>query len=229
METRDAVASATEKGRAKLRLAVSNARPVRPAPLVPSLDDTQLLDALRAGDPTAAAALHDRVQPVVDRTVARLLGRRDVDHEDLSQLALIEIVYGIDLFRGECSLDSWCSTISAHVVYKHIRRRQIERRIFELGEGGEEVPSSRSDGRDLAIRSIMRRVHTHLATIEENKAWTYLLHDVFGYDLREIAKITGVTMAAAQTRLTRGRRELHERIAADPELAPMLETDEESS
>ena len=223
------MASATEKGRAKLRLAVSNARPVRPAPLVPSLDDTQLLDALRAGDPTAAAALHDRVQPVVDRTVARLLGRRDVDHEDLSQLALIEIVYGIDLFRGECSLDSWCSTISAHVVYKHIRRRQIERRIFELGEGGEEVPSSRSDGRDLAIRSIMRRVHTHLATIEENKAWTYLLHDVFGYDLREIAKITGVTMAAAQTRLTRGRRELHERIAADPELAPMLETDEESS
>lgn len=229
METGDAVASATEKGRAKLRLAVSNARPVRPAPLVPSLDDTQLLDALRAGDPTAAAALHDRVQPVVDRTVARLLGRRDVDHEDLSQLALIEIVYGIDLFRGECSLDSWCSAISAHVVYKHIRRRQIERRIFELGEGGEEVPSSRSDGRDLAIRSIMRRVHTHLATIEENKAWTYLLHDVFGYDLREIAKITGVTMAAAQTRLTRGRRELHERIAADPELAPMLETDEESS
>jgi RNA polymerase sigma-70 factor (ECF subfamily) len=223
------VASATEKKRAKLRLAVSNARPVRPAPLIPSLDDTQLLDALRAGDPTAAAALHDRVQPVVDRTVARLLGRRDVDHEDLSQLALIEIVYGIDLFRGECSLDSWCSAISAHVVYKHIRRRQIERRIFELGDGVEDVPSSRSDGRDLSIRSIMRRVHTHLATIEENKAWTYLLHDVFGYDLREIAKITGVTMAAAQTRLTRGRRELHERIAADPELAPMLETDEGSS
>lgn len=198
-------------------------------PHVPTLDDTQLLDALRAGDPTAAAALHDRVQPVVDRTVARLLGRRDVDHEDLSQLALIEIVYGIDLFRGECSLDSWCSAISAHVVYKHIRRRQIERRIFEMGDGLDDAPSARSDGRDLSIRSTMRRVHTHLATIEENKAWTYLLHDVFGYDLREIAKITGVTMAAAQTRLTRGRRELHERIAADPELAPMLEAEGEPS
>lgn len=196
---------------------------------MPTLDDTQLLDALRAGDPTAAAALHDRVQPVVDRTVARLLGRRDVDHEDLSQLALIEIVYGIDLFRGECSLDSWCSAISAHVVYKHIRRRQIERRIFEMGDGLDDAPSARSDGRDLSIRSTMRRVHTHLATIEENKAWTYLLHDVFGYDLREIAKITGVTMAAAQTRLTRGRRELHERIAADPELAPMLEAEGEPS
>ncbi len=224
------MANAPEKGRTKLRLAVSNGAPIRKSTAhVPSLDDTQLLDALRAGDATAAAALHDRVQPVVDRTVARLLGRRDVDHEDLSQVALIEIVYGIDLFRGECSLDSWCSAISAHVVYKHIRRRQVERRIFEMGDGLDEAPSSRSDGRDLAIRSIMRRVHAHLGTIDGNKAWTYLLHDVFGYDLREVAKITGVTMAAAQTRLTRGRRELHERISADPELAPMLEAQEEPS
>jgi DNA-directed RNA polymerase specialized sigma24 family protein len=70
----------------------------------------------------------------------------------------------------------------------------------------------------------MRRVLSHLAAIDVTKAWTFLLHDVCGYDLREIAEITGASLTATQTRLVRGRREVHERIAADPELANLLES-----
>src|SRR4030095_17263782 len=97
-------------------------RPDSPPP-ASSLDDAQLLRALRAHDTEAATAFHDRVRPQVDRTIYRLLGRRDADHEDLAQLAMIELVYTIARYRGECSLDSWTSTVTAHVVYKQIRKR----------------------------------------------------------------------------------------------------------
>lgn len=189
-----------------------------------ALDDTQLIVAARRGDRSAAAALHDRVRPQVDRTVARLLGRLDSDADDLVQIALIGIVTGIGRFRGDCPLDAWVSMVTARVVYKHLRRRQIERRIFD----------SKTPITPFAARAVnpetgelLARVLRHVWSLDHDKAWAFVLHDVCGYDLREVAAITGSSVAAAQTRLVRGRRELHERILADPELAEKLDEEEE--
>jgi len=41
------------------------------------------------------------------------------------QIAMIELIRSLGRFRGECSLDTWTATISANVVYKHIRRRGL--------------------------------------------------------------------------------------------------------
>jgi RNA polymerase sigma-70 factor (ECF subfamily) len=188
------------------------------APTPSPLDDVQLLAALRANDVHAATAFHDRVRPQVDRTILRLLGRRDVDHEDLVQLSLIELIYSVDRFRGDCSLDSWTATITAHVVYKHLRRRGTERRIFALPPADEFVASGQLPSSDVVLRNLVVRVRQHLDRIAPAKAWAFLLHDVCGYDLREAAQIMNVTVAAAQRRLVRGRWELHELIGADPEL-----------
>ena len=136
---------------------------------------------------------------------------------------MIELVFTIDRYRGDCSLDSWISTLSAHVVYKQIRRRTIERRMFDGVEVETLQTTSRSNvGREAQMRETLDRVVGHLRGIEDAKAWTYVLHDVCGYDLKEIAQITQVSVAAAQTRLVRGRRELEERMAQDPELALAL-------
>jgi RNA polymerase sigma-70 factor (ECF subfamily) len=220
------MATSAPKSRANLWLvpppAPSGIEPAAPTP--PARDDSELLASVRAGDTSAAAAFHDRVRPQVDKTVRRLLGAADPDREDVAQTAMIELVMTIDRFRGDCSLDSWTSTITARVVYKHIRRRKSERRAFGVLDP-ELLAAARSPvraGREAMLRNLTRRVLVHLDTIDENKAWTFVLHDVCGYDLREIAEITGVGVAAAQSRLVRGRREIHERIAADPELADLL-------
>jgi RNA polymerase sigma-70 factor (ECF subfamily) len=169
--------------------------------------------------------LHDRIQPQVARTIRRLLGF-DVDHDDLAQQAMIEVVRAIGRYRGECSLDAWTSTIAARVVYRHIRRRKMERRVFGPIDSDrmESARSPSASGAAIVARSAMRRIFSHLEAMDEGKAWAFLLHDVGGYDLREIAHIVGISVEAAQTRLVRGRREIHERIAADPELAEALES-----
>jgi RNA polymerase sigma-70 factor, ECF subfamily len=204
---------------------VPRSKPV-PAGKSPAFDDSEVLAAVRRGDANAATAFHDRVRPQVDRTVRRLLGSHDADFSDVAQLALIELVQGVDRYRGECSLDSWTSAVAAHVVYKHIRRRRTERRIFSALHEDllAETRAPGRPGREALVRDLMSRVLGHLDTMDDVKAWTFVLHDVCGYDLREIAQITGVSVAAAQARLVRGRREVHERIAGDPELADALES-----
>jgi RNA polymerase sigma-70 factor, ECF subfamily len=191
------------------------------------LDDARLVAAVRSGNASMAGAFYDRTRPAVEKTVQRLLGSRDSDWEDLVQVAMIELIHSLDRFRGECSLDTWSSTIAGNVVYKHIRRRSLERSIFARELDPEDVP--RSTQQQPVLRGMVEQVRRHLEAMAHERAWTFLLHDVHGYSLDEVATITGASVAAAQSRLVRGRRELHERIAGDPDLAGGLDALEEQS
>ncbi len=191
------------------------------------LDDARLVAAVRGGNSAMAGPFYNRTRPVVARAVHRLLGAADNDFDDLVQVAMIELLRSLDRYRGECSLDTWASTISANVVYKQIRRRGLERTIFARELAPEDVPQIAHQRP--VLRGMVERVMQHLAQMVHERAWTFLLHDVHGYSLDEVAGITGATVAAAQSRLVRGRRELHERIANDPELANGIDGLEDES
>lgn len=187
------------------------------------MDDSELLTAVRSGDASSATALYERIHPTVARTVRRLLGANDVDFDDAVQVALVEVVTTIDRYRGESSLDSWVSMLAARVVYKRIRRRKLERLVFDASAEPDVLRASQSDvGEGASHRELINRVHQHLNQLEPTRAWAFLLHDVWGYDLKETASILDVSVAAAQSRVIRGRRDIHERIGADTELRALF-------
>jgi RNA polymerase sigma-70 factor (ECF subfamily) len=159
---------------------------------------------------------------VLDRTLTRLLGARDNDYEDVAQRALFELVDTIEHFRGDCPLDAWVSIVAARATYKAIRRRRIERRLFADASPQDSPPFTRSHGEAVAARQALERVRVELEQMNPDRAWTFMLHDVYGYDLKEVGQITGASLSAAQSRLVRGRREIHERIHNDQALARFL-------
>jgi RNA polymerase sigma-70 factor, ECF subfamily len=185
-----------------------------------ALDDHTLVAAARAGDPGVASILCDRLWPRIDRTIRRLVGAHDVDRDDLGQMAMMELVGSIGRYRAECSLDTWTQAVTANIVFAHLRRRRVERRIFaDILVDDERVGMPVQGDRRLGSREVLMRIGKHLDGMNEPQAWAYVLHDLLGYDLREVSEMTKVSVAAAQSRLVRGRRELHERIANDPERA----------
>ncbi|HYQ01170.1 MAG TPA: RNA polymerase sigma factor [Polyangiaceae bacterium] len=188
----------------------------------PSSDDSTLLAGLKARDASISKAFYARVRPIVDRTLSRLLGTRDSEYEDVAQRALFELVSTIERFRGDCPLNAWISIVTARVAYRTIRKRRIERRLFVDEEPQESSRTTRSHASAIAARQAIERVRLELERMNTDRAWTFLLHDVYGYDLKEVGQITGVSLAAAQSRLVRGRREIHERIKQDVALSRFL-------
>jgi RNA polymerase sigma-70 factor (ECF subfamily) len=182
--------------------------------------DATLLARLERRDPAASATFYDRARPIIDRTLCRLVGPRDADYEDMAQAALYELVSTAGRFRGECPLDAWFSIVSARVAYRHIRRRRLERRFFEQPA---EEPLQSVSPVAFASRQAVVQVRYHLGRMDRKRAWAFLLHEVYGYDLEQIGAIMGSSVSAAQSRLVRGRRELHERIRKDPTLAGFLD------
>ncbi len=69
--------------------------------------------------------------------------------------------------------------------------------------------------REVSVQQQLERVRFHLSEMTEARATTLFLHDGLGYGLAEISALTLVSVAAAQSRLVRGRRQLRSRLEAD--------------
>ena len=186
----------------------------------PGPSDEELIAAIERGDGSSAGELYDRLVPVVDRTLYRLFGRRETDHDDLVQATFEQIVLTLAerKYARACSLATWASTIASHVGLNALRARRRARNVFAPAPdaSGDELGPASTDGERIAgVRVEVERVRRHLAGMTPEKAIAVLLHDVMGHDLAEISVMTGVTVAAAQSRLVRGRRELCERLGKD--------------
>ncbi|MCK6533477.1 MAG: RNA polymerase sigma factor [Polyangiaceae bacterium] len=182
----------------------------------PPRADAELIEAVVCGDGAVAGELYDRLLVTVEQTLFRVLGRRESDHEDLVQSSFEQIVKTLATrrFAGACSLKTWASSVATNVGLNALRSRRRERGVFDRSEI--DLPASSAAGdnpeRDASLRRDIEHVRGVLASMSPARAEALLLHDVLGHDLAEIAALTGVSLAAAQSRLVRGRHELHERL-----------------
>jgi RNA polymerase sigma-70 factor (ECF subfamily) len=184
------------------------------APRGSTFTDTDLCHALAAGEAWAAEVIYDRVEDVVDAVLFRLLGPGDGEREDLAQQALEKVIATIvsGRFSQGCSLRSWATLITQHLAIDTMRARQRERKLFDrsVEHGTLELVAedTRTPERAAETRRRVERLLAALTTVNRARAEAVVLHDILGHDLAEIAQLTGVTVAAAQSRLVRGRKEI---------------------
>jgi RNA polymerase sigma-70 factor (ECF subfamily) len=184
----------------------------------PPLDDEALVEAVQQRDVRRAGELHDRLIPVVESTLRRLLGPGERELDDLVQATFEQIVVTLTRgrFSGECSLSTWASSVAAHVAFNALRGRRRANRVFDANETVD-VAERRLHGdaeREMRLRDQIRVAQVHLSAMKRGTAMVLLLHDVLGHELAEIAAMLQMSISAAQSRLVRGRRDFLQRMRA---------------
>ncbi|HOP06185.1 MAG TPA: sigma-70 family RNA polymerase sigma factor [candidate division Zixibacteria bacterium] len=177
------------------------------------MDERELVQKAQAGDFTAFMQLVDAHKGKVYGLARKLAGSEE-DAEDIVQDTLLKAIDKIDQFRGDASFGTWLYSIALNEA----RRLYARSQRMELQPVDEYLPSSRKedhnsfemfDWRDphqlLEDAEIRRLVDEALAELPYKYREVFLLRYVEELSVKEVAELTGQSVASAKSRILRAR------------------------
>jgi RNA polymerase sigma-70 factor (ECF subfamily) len=176
--------------------------------------DRELVTALLARDPRAAAQTWRKYAPRVFRIVERSLGLAP-DAEDITQDIFLRVFSRVHTLREPEAFGSFVLSVALRVIKWHLRSRRV-RKILHLVE---HVPDLPVPGLDMDARRTLRRFYDVLDTLPADERFVFALRHVEGMTLTEVAELSGVSLSTAKRRLQKATLRITTKTKADPELS----------
>jgi RNA polymerase sigma-70 factor (ECF subfamily) len=188
---------------------VMSAPPARPATRVEELDPATLERARRL-DPVAMRAFVVRYQRPVFALLSRLLGQGP-HVDDLAQEAFLRALRALPAFDpgGSARVSTWLLTIATRLALDARRKKRVP--VVPLEDApmvaGPSTPETESARRELG-----RAIACAAAALPDDMRAAFLLADVHGFSMGEIADALGIPENTAKTRVFRARQQLRESL-----------------
>jgi len=172
------------------------------------VDESNLIDRVRAGDSRAERDLYDAHVDRVYRLAYRMVGDDDLAR-DFTQETFIRAFERLDGFRGESALSTWLYSIATSVVLNGLRKvKRFRRRETDLEEAGEVAGQARHSDPDLKYK-----LERAIDAVPEKYRMVFVMHDVEGYTHEEIATAMGTETGTSKAQLSRARAKLRDALA----------------
>ena len=190
-----------------------------PAPS--SLDDSQLPERIRAGDPDALRAVVGAYLAQVLRA-ARGAGLTPEQAEDVTQATFTTFIEKASQFEGRSHIRTWLFGILYKKIAEKRRARDRDRELDDIDQvfearfdhaGGWARPPRPADA-DLEDREVGGAISDCLDAAPTQQRMAFVLREVEGLSTEEIRKILGVTVTNLGVMLYRIRNRLRECLEA---------------
>jgi RNA polymerase sigma-70 factor (ECF subfamily) len=185
------------------------------------VDDADLVERARRGDPAAFGELVDRHRTAVYRAALTVL-RSHADAEDAAQDAFVSAYRHLARFRGDSAFRTWLLTI---VWREAINRRRglaaMWRRLVDraVREGAEDVldstPSTDRTPEQLADdRELRGQIRAAIDALTPKLRDTLLLAQSGDYSYEEIGAMLGAPVGTIKWRVSEARRIVRRQLSA---------------
>jgi RNA polymerase sigma-70 factor, ECF subfamily len=176
--------------------------------------EARLVQRAADGDMRAFRELYDDHVEMVVHHVGRLLGPR-AEVEDAVQEVFVRVHRCLDTYRGECKFSTWLYRVTRNVAIDHLRRRK---KTVSLDDW-RPLRASGDEWRKLEARDQLRGLYAALERLPVEYREAFVLFEIEGCKLREIAELTESPLGTVASRVRRAREQLREVLESTQELA----------
>ena len=178
-----------------------------------------LVDKIGAGDAAAMATLFDVHSPMVERILARILGR-DVELADLLQDVFVRALEGIGRLSDPRLLRSWIAGIAVRTARETIRGRA--RRKWLRFVPGYDVPEVAAPPADDEAREALRVAYGILDELGSDDRIAFCLRNIDGMELLDVARACDTSVSTVKRRLERAEQRFVALARREPTLRSWL-------
>jgi RNA polymerase sigma-70 factor (ECF subfamily) len=169
--------------------------------------DLELAARCRAGDAGAFEELYRQHARRLFGLVMRMIGSAD-EAEDLLQEVFLQAYRKLSGFRGDSALGTWLYRLTMNHCLDHLRGRQakMSRATESLDDGSVDEPPAASPLVPAAINRV--DLARAIERLPDGARAAFLLHDVEGFEHREIAQILGISEGTSKSQVHKARMKL---------------------
>jgi RNA polymerase sigma-70 factor (ECF subfamily) len=173
-----------------------------------SVNDTQLITRVVAGDEAAERELYETYVDRIYRLAFRLAGDDELAR-DFTQATFIRAFEKIGSFRGESSLSTWLHSIGVSVALNGLRKTKRLRNREAPMEEGLMVGVTRRE----ADPDLKERLARAIDALADKYRTVFVMHDVEGYTHEEISGTLSIPIGTSKSHLFQARSKLRVALA----------------
>lgn len=179
--------------------------------------DLELVRRAREGDSDAFASLFNAHKTRIYSLCLRMTSNT-AEAEDLTQDAFLQAFRKLGTFRGDSALSTWLYRVAVNTVLMHLRKKGL--RVISLDQPVEEQDGSvkREQGKldDRLSGSVDRIALTRaMKELPAGYRTIFLLHEVKGYEHREIAHLLKCSVGNSKSQLHKAKTRMRELLGLE--------------
>jgi RNA polymerase sigma-70 factor (ECF subfamily) len=170
---------------------------------------TEAIRLVHQGDGEAFSLIYRSYSELVRRVCLRML-RDSAEAEDAAQDVFLRVFLKINTFRGESAFSSWLYRLTTNVVLMRFRKKKHNWALPTEYTSDDAEPGSEIGAPDVRLTGMLGWIDIEAAvdSLPRGNKAAFILHDVYGYDHKEIAELLGYSVGNSKSQVHRARRRL---------------------